>query len=152
MVLGKTKEIARAYLGHKVTHAVITVPCCENYLSTISSIDNLSRFQRRRRRSPSKSQRGRANSGATRIAKVQQLLKQYFQVLTAQMRCEQSTESMATMEAKHLNGFSSRVTSSTLAVPLGSAHDTRDKVSAWSKMILDKCLACLAHNPSHAVQ
>jgi heat shock protein 5 len=28
MVLGKMKETAEAYLGHKVTHAVITVPAC----------------------------------------------------------------------------------------------------------------------------
>ena len=29
MVLGKMKETAEAYLGHKVTHAVITVPACK---------------------------------------------------------------------------------------------------------------------------
>lgn len=28
MVLGKMKETAEAYLGHKVTHAVVTVPAC----------------------------------------------------------------------------------------------------------------------------
>ena len=30
MVLGKMKEIAESYLGHKVTHAVVTVPACEH--------------------------------------------------------------------------------------------------------------------------
>jgi molecular chaperone DnaK (HSP70) len=30
MVLGKMKETAEAYLGEKVTHAVITVPACES--------------------------------------------------------------------------------------------------------------------------
>lgn len=29
MVLSKMKETAEAYLGHKVTHAVVTVPACE---------------------------------------------------------------------------------------------------------------------------
>jgi heat shock protein 5 len=29
MVLTKMKETAEAYLGHKVTHAVVTVPACE---------------------------------------------------------------------------------------------------------------------------
>ena len=29
MVLGKMKETAEAYLGKKVTHAVVTVPACE---------------------------------------------------------------------------------------------------------------------------
>lgn len=29
MILGKMKETAEAYLGHKVTHAVVTVPACE---------------------------------------------------------------------------------------------------------------------------
>ena len=29
MVLGKMKETAEAYLGHAVTHAVVTVPACE---------------------------------------------------------------------------------------------------------------------------
>lgn len=28
MVLGKMKETAEAYLGKKVTHAVVTVPAC----------------------------------------------------------------------------------------------------------------------------
>lgn len=28
MVLTKMKETAEAYLGHKVTHAVVTVPAC----------------------------------------------------------------------------------------------------------------------------
>lgn len=28
MVLSKMKETAEAYLGHKVTHAVVTVPAC----------------------------------------------------------------------------------------------------------------------------
>jgi molecular chaperone DnaK (HSP70) len=31
MVLGKMKETAGAYLGRKVTHAVITVPACKSY-------------------------------------------------------------------------------------------------------------------------
>lgn len=30
MVLGKMKETAEAYLGEKVTHAVVTVPACES--------------------------------------------------------------------------------------------------------------------------
>jgi len=30
MVLVKMKETAEAYLGHKVTHAVVTVPACTN--------------------------------------------------------------------------------------------------------------------------
>ncbi len=29
MILSKMKETAEAYLGHKVTHAVVTVPACE---------------------------------------------------------------------------------------------------------------------------
>jgi hypothetical protein len=29
MVLSKMKETAEAYLGHKVTHAVVTVPACK---------------------------------------------------------------------------------------------------------------------------
>jgi hypothetical protein len=29
MLLGKMKEMAEAYLGQKVTHAVMTVPTCE---------------------------------------------------------------------------------------------------------------------------
>jgi len=28
MILGKMKETAEAYLGEKVTHAVVTVPAC----------------------------------------------------------------------------------------------------------------------------
>jgi molecular chaperone DnaK (HSP70) len=39
MVLGKMKETAEAYLGHKVTHAVITVPacmsCCSQHFSAV---------------------------------------------------------------------------------------------------------------------
>ena len=30
MVLTKMKETAEAYLGHKVTHAVVTVPACKS--------------------------------------------------------------------------------------------------------------------------
>jgi heat shock protein 5 len=33
MVLGKMKETAEAYLGQKVTHAVVTVPACQSYQS-----------------------------------------------------------------------------------------------------------------------
>ena len=33
MVLGKMKETAEAYLGHKVTHAVITIPACKSFSS-----------------------------------------------------------------------------------------------------------------------
>jgi len=29
MILTKMKETAEAYLGHKVTHAVVTVPACK---------------------------------------------------------------------------------------------------------------------------
>lgn len=46
MVLGKMKETAEAYLGHKVTHAVITVPACK--LPILPHYDHLiilSRFQ-----------------------------------------------------------------------------------------------------------
>jgi molecular chaperone DnaK (HSP70) len=32
MVLTKMKETAEAYLGTKVTHAVVTVPACESEL------------------------------------------------------------------------------------------------------------------------
>jgi molecular chaperone DnaK (HSP70) len=30
MVLGKMKETTEAYLGEKVTHAVVTVPACKS--------------------------------------------------------------------------------------------------------------------------
>jgi heat shock protein 5 len=33
MILTKMKETAEAYLGHKVTHAVVTVPACEYSVS-----------------------------------------------------------------------------------------------------------------------
>jgi endoplasmic reticulum chaperone BiP len=36
MVLGKMKETAEAYLGKKVTHAVVTVPACVYRLSVAS--------------------------------------------------------------------------------------------------------------------
>ena len=46
MVLTKMKETAEAYLGHRVTHAVVTVPACKSYLlfscyisNDLSSID-----------------------------------------------------------------------------------------------------------------
>jgi len=29
MVLSKMKETAEAYLGHKIAHAVITIPACK---------------------------------------------------------------------------------------------------------------------------
>jgi len=32
MVLTKMKETAEAYLGEKVTHAVVTVPACECHM------------------------------------------------------------------------------------------------------------------------
>ena len=35
MVLTKMKETAEAYLGHKVTHAVVTVPACKPLSSSI---------------------------------------------------------------------------------------------------------------------
>ena len=35
MVLGKMKETAEAYLGKKVTHAVVTVPACTFLLSIV---------------------------------------------------------------------------------------------------------------------
>jgi hypothetical protein len=52
MVLVKMKETAEAYLGEKVTHAVVTVPACEylvyifyhhllNYLLQISTTHNV---------------------------------------------------------------------------------------------------------------
>jgi heat shock protein 5 len=34
MVLVKMKETAEAYLGHKVTHAVVTVPACKLWVPT----------------------------------------------------------------------------------------------------------------------
>jgi Ethanolamine utilization protein EutJ (predicted chaperonin) len=34
MVLSKMKETAEAYLGHKVTHAVVTVPACTYSITT----------------------------------------------------------------------------------------------------------------------
>lgn len=37
MVLIKMKETAEAYLGHKVTHAVVTVPACKHLCATFSS-------------------------------------------------------------------------------------------------------------------
>ena len=37
MVLTKMKETAEAYLGHKVTHAVVTVPACKSFLSLCHS-------------------------------------------------------------------------------------------------------------------
>jgi len=49
MILGKMKETAEAYLGHKVTHAVVTVPACKfhsSYLTRLSLIRTL-RLQRR---------------------------------------------------------------------------------------------------------
>jgi molecular chaperone DnaK (HSP70) len=38
MVLGKMKETAEAYLGHKVTHAVVTVPACKFLVSIQASM------------------------------------------------------------------------------------------------------------------
>jgi molecular chaperone DnaK (HSP70) len=35
MVLGKMKETAEAYLGKKVTHAVVTVPACAFLLQVV---------------------------------------------------------------------------------------------------------------------
>jgi heat shock protein 5 len=32
MILGKMKETAEAYLGKKVTHAVVTVPACAVFI------------------------------------------------------------------------------------------------------------------------
>ena len=48
MILTKMKETAEAYLGHKVTHAVVTVPACKYCVSASSAncSDN-SRLQRR---------------------------------------------------------------------------------------------------------
>ncbi len=47
MVLGKMKETAEAYLGHKVTHAVITVPACKlSCFRCFHLLITLSRFQR----------------------------------------------------------------------------------------------------------
>lgn len=37
MILIKMKETAEAYLGHKVTHAVVTVPACKPSLVIDSS-------------------------------------------------------------------------------------------------------------------
>jgi len=80
MVLGKTKEIAKAYLGHKVTHAVITVPCCE--LSIFPQYCQLTTFpdfnEEDEEARQTLNNADVQNSGSTHIAKVQQLLKQYF--------------------------------------------------------------------------
>jgi hypothetical protein len=49
MVLTKMKETAEAYLGHKVTHAVVTVPACEYGESRAADpgANSLNRLQRR---------------------------------------------------------------------------------------------------------
>lgn len=81
MVLGKTKEIARAYLGHKVTHAVITIPCCELIITIFPQYRQLTTFPDFKEEDEEARQNLNTdvqNSGSTRIAKVQQLLKQYF--------------------------------------------------------------------------
>lgn len=39
MVLSKMKETAEAYLGHKVTHAVVTVPACELPIRVLTHVD-----------------------------------------------------------------------------------------------------------------
>jgi molecular chaperone DnaK (HSP70) len=41
MVLGKMKETAEAFLGKKVTHAVVTVPACEVSIQHIGRISLL---------------------------------------------------------------------------------------------------------------
>ena len=38
MVLTKMKETAEAYLGKKVTHAVVTVPACASFTILLSDI------------------------------------------------------------------------------------------------------------------
>jgi hypothetical protein len=46
MVLGKMKETAEAYLGKKVTHAVVTVPAYFNgmwYISVVQYVETSSR-------------------------------------------------------------------------------------------------------------
>jgi heat shock protein 5 len=43
MVLGKMKETAEAFLGKKVTHAVVTVPACEVSIRHIGRISLLTR-------------------------------------------------------------------------------------------------------------
>lgn len=45
MILTKMKETAEAYLGHKVTHAVVTVPACKSAESFPGLADR--RLQRR---------------------------------------------------------------------------------------------------------
>lgn len=44
MVLGKMKETAEAYLGHKVTHAVVTVPACECFTVEVFNLKFLKTF------------------------------------------------------------------------------------------------------------
>jgi len=46
MILGKMKETAEAYLGHKVTHAVVTVPACKPFSTAFSfvSVTNIYRL------------------------------------------------------------------------------------------------------------
>lgn len=41
MVLSKMKETAEAYLGTKVTHAVVTVPACKDFIFSKHSARNL---------------------------------------------------------------------------------------------------------------
>jgi hypothetical protein len=45
MVLGKMKETAEAFLGKKVTHAVVTVPACEVSIRHIGRISLLTPLQ-----------------------------------------------------------------------------------------------------------
>ena len=40
MVLSKMKSIAEDYLGHNVTHAVVTVPACK-YIFEIGNLDRI---------------------------------------------------------------------------------------------------------------
>jgi molecular chaperone DnaK (HSP70) len=41
MILGKMKETAGAYLGKKVTHAVVTVPSCVYLLTPLNPLTSV---------------------------------------------------------------------------------------------------------------
>ena len=44
MVLTKMKETAEAYLGHKVTHAIVTVPACEYQHTSLELFSSVADF------------------------------------------------------------------------------------------------------------
>ena len=58
MVLGKMKETAEAFLGKKVTHAVVTAPACEVLSNTLGESPYSLHFRLLRRSTP-----GNKNAG-----------------------------------------------------------------------------------------